>query len=211
MKDLVRADIEDYILSLLPERDPVLTRMERQAKERDIPIVGPVVGRLLHQLALMVQARNVFELGSAIGYSTIWWARALPAGGRVVYTDSSRANADEASANFDEAGVAAKVRVEIGDAMEALAAHKEEIDIVFCDLDKVAYPSALRAALPKLRHGGLFVADNVLWSGKVTRPAGEHDASTAAIVELNKELYASDELFSIIIPIRDGVAVAVKR
>ena len=100
-----RPAVEDYLYSLLPPRDEVLTEIEAEAAKRDIPIVGPAVGRILHQLALMIGAKNVFELGSAIGYSTIWWARAVGEGGRVIYTDGDRKKAEEARGYFDRAGV----------------------------------------------------------------------------------------------------------
>ena len=97
--------VEDYLYSMLPARDEVLTHIEDEAAKRDIPIVGPAVGRILYQLALMIGAKNVFELGSAIGYSTIWWARAVGEGGRVIYTDGDRKKAEEARGYFGRAGV----------------------------------------------------------------------------------------------------------
>jgi len=209
MRGITSEPVENYLYSLLPARDEVLVEMEAAAAKRDIPIVGPAVGRVLHQLALMTDSKNVFEMGSAIGYSTIWWARAVGKGGRVFYTDGDRKNADEARGYFQRAGVADRISVHVGDALELLSEQKQQFDIIFCDLDKEDYPRALRLALPKLRKRGLFVADNVLWSGKVAQEnAGE--ASTKAIQELNRLLYASGELFTTILPIRDGLAVAIK-
>jgi len=209
MRGITSEPVENYLYSLLPARDEVLVEMEIAAARRDIPIVGPAVGRILHQLALMTDSKNVFEMGSAIGYSTIWWARAVGKGGRVFYTDGDRKNADEARGYFQRADVADRISVHVGDALELLSEQKQQFDIIFCDLDKEDYPRALRLALPKLRKGGLFVADNVLWSGKVAQEdAGE--ASTKAIQELNRLLYTSGELFTTILPIRDGLAVAVK-
>jgi len=202
--------VEDYLYSLLPPRDEVLTEMETEAARREVPIVGPAVARVLYQLALMIGAKSVFEMGSAIGYSTIWWARAVGDNGRVFYTDGDRKNADEARGHFDRAGVGSRITVHVGDALELLSEQKQEFDIIFCDLDKEDYPRAFRLALPRLRKGGLLVADNVLWSGKVTEknPA---EGSTKAIVEFNRLLYGSAELFTTILPIRDGVALAVKK
>src|SRR5205085_7852044 len=112
--------VEKYLYAVLPERDEVLREMEKQAEAHDIPIVGPAVGRLLLQLARMARAKTVFELGSAIGYSTIWWARAVGPQGRVVYTDVSEKNANEARGYFNRAGVADRIDVRIGDALETL-------------------------------------------------------------------------------------------
>src|ERR1700693_3347028 len=96
--------VEDYLYSLLPARDEVLTGIEAEAAKRDIPIVGPAVGRILYQLASMIGAKSVFELGSAIGYSTIWWARAVGEGGRVIYTGGVRKKAEEDRGCFGSAG-----------------------------------------------------------------------------------------------------------
>jgi predicted O-methyltransferase YrrM len=202
--------VEDYLYSLLPARDEVLTEIEAEAAKRKIPIVGPAVGRILHQLALISNARRIFEMGSAIGYSTIWWARALVEGGRVIYTDGDSKNAEQARRYFERAGVGDRITIKVGDALELLSEEKEQFDIIFNDVDKEDYPRVFRLAMPKLRKGGLFVTDNVLWSGRVAQqnPA---EATTKAILEFNRLLYSSPDLFTTILPIRDGVAVAIKR
>jgi predicted O-methyltransferase YrrM len=208
MNEITNEKVEQYLYDVLPERDPVLRAMEEQAKQRNIPIVGPAVGRLLYQLARMVNAKTVFEAGSAIGYSTIWWARAVGDGGRVVYTDSSKKNADEARGYFEQAGVADRVDIRIGDALEVLSEQRPaSYDVVFNDVDKEDYPRVFKLAVPRVRPGGLFITDNVLWSGRVVDP---QDESSRAIVEFNRLLYASKEMFTTIIPLRDGVAVAMK-
>jgi len=209
MHGITSEPVETYLYSLLPPRDEVLVEMEAAAAKRDIPIVGPAVARILYQLALIHAAKNIFEMGSAIGYSTIWWARAVGPNGRVIYTDGDRKNADEARAYFERAGVADRIPIKTGDALELLSEEKQQFDIIFCDVDKEDYPRALRVALPKLRQGGLFVADNVLWSGKVAQKNAKED-TTKAIQELNRNLYGSKDLFTIILPIRDGLAIAVK-
>jgi caffeoyl-CoA O-methyltransferase len=202
--------VDDYLYSLLPPRDEVLAEIEAEATKRQIPIVGPAVGRILHQLALIINAGTVFEMGSAIGYSTIWWARAVGKSGRVYYTDGDRKNADQARKYFERAGVADKIDILVGDALELLSEHKQEFDIIFNDVDKEDYPRVLRLAASRLRKGGLFITDNVLWSGRVADKKNK-EASTRAIVEFNRLLYSSPDFFTTILPIRDGVAVAVKK
>jgi len=201
--------VEDYIYSLLPQRDEVLTEIEAEAVKRNIPIVGPAVGRILYQLALMINAKTVFELGSAVGYSTIWWARAVGPEGRVIYTDGDRKKADEARGYFNRAGVAKQITLKTGDALELLSEEKQQFDIIFNDVDKEDYPRVFKLASSRLRKGGLFVADNVLWSGKVAQNNSE--PSTQAILEFNRLLYNSTDFFTTILPIRDGVAVALKK
>ncbi|HXZ32293.1 MAG TPA: O-methyltransferase [Terriglobales bacterium] len=209
MGGITAAPVEDYLYSSLPPRDEVLAEMEAEAAKHDIPIVGPVVARILYQLAVMSDAKTVFEMGSAIGYSTIWWARAVGRGGRVFYTDGDRKNADRARKYFERAGVADRITIAVGDALELLSEHKQEFDVIFNDVDKEDYPRVFRIAMPRLRRGGLFVTDNVLWSGKVAHKSPT-DNSTKAILEFNRLLYNSPDLFTTILPVRDGVAVAVK-
>ena len=202
--------VEDYLYSLLPPRDEVLAEMENEAVQRRVPIVGPAVARVFQQLAIISGAKTVFEMGSAIGYSTIWWARGVGDGGRVYYTDSDPKNAEKARRYFERAGVADRITIKRGDALELLSEEKQQFDIIFNDVDKQDYPRVFRLAVPRLKKGGLFVTDNVLWSGRVATenpPA----ASTKAILEFNRMLYNSSDLFATILPIRDGVAIAVKK
>jgi caffeoyl-CoA O-methyltransferase len=202
--------VDNYMYSLLPARDEVLAEMEQYATEHKIPIIGPAVARVLQQLAMMVNARNIFELGSAIGYSTIWWAQAVGEKGRVIYTDGDRKNTERARGYFARAGVSNRITSHTGDALEVLSEQKQEFDIIFNDVDKEDYPRVLRLVAPRLRKGGLFITDNVLWSGKVVEknPA---DASTKAILEFNRKLYESKDFYTTLLPIRDGLAVALKR
>ena len=210
MSNINQGPIEQYIYDLLPERDEVLAEMEADAAQRKIPIVGPAVGRLFQLLARISGARTVFEMGSAIGYSTIWWARGLGKEGRVIYTDGDPKNAEQAHRNLERAGVADRVQILTGDALEILSEYKpESLDIIFNDVDKEDYPRVFRLAVPRVKPGGLFVTDNVLWHGRVAEQKPEM-ASTRAIQEFNRLLYSARELFPVIVPLRDGVAVAVK-
>jgi predicted O-methyltransferase YrrM len=201
--------VDDYLYSMLPKRDAVLAEMEQYATEKSIPIVGPAVARVLQQLALMINARKVFELGSAIGYSTIWWAQAVGEGGTVVYTDGDSNNAERARGYFKRAGVSKQVVLRRGDALEILSEEKQQFDIIFNDVDKEDYPRVLRLIAPRLRKGGLFITDNVLWSGRVAEK--NPDARTRAILEFNRKLYDSGDFYTTLLPIRDGLAVALKK
>jgi predicted O-methyltransferase YrrM len=209
MGGITVSEVEDYLYAMLPPRDEVLAEMEADAAKNAVDIVGPAVARVLYQLAIIRGAKKVFEMGSAIGYSTIWWARAVGDGGRVVYTDGDRKNAEKARRYFDRAGVSRRITVRVGDALEILSEEKESYDIIFNDVDKTDYPRVFRLALPRLKSGGLFVADNVLWKGKLGKP--NPDAQTKAILQFNKLISESQDLFTTILPIRDGVSVCVKK
>ena len=202
--------VDDYLYSMLPKRDAVLVEMEEYASEHNVPIVGPAVARVLQQLALTIQAHTVFELGSAIGYSTIWWAQAVGDKGEVIYTDGDAKNAERGRGYFARAGVSSRIKIHTGDALEYLSEQKREFDIIFNDVDKDDYPRVLRLVAPRLRKGGLFITDNVLWSGRVAKK-NPTDSQTKAILEFNRKLYDSPEFYTTILPIRDGLAVALKK
>jgi caffeoyl-CoA O-methyltransferase len=206
----IQEDVEDYIYGLLPKRDAVLTEIEEYAAAHNVPIVGPAVARLLTLLVQTSGAARIFEMGSAIGYSTIWLARAAGVKGKVFYTDGDPEKAKRARGYFERAGVAKRIEMQTGDAIALLKKAAGTFDIIFNDIDKHQYPAAMRAAIPKLRRGGLFITDNTLWSGKAARQAAEGDAQTLGVQELNRALYATKELFPVLLPLRDGVTVCRK-
>ncbi|HKW97912.1 MAG TPA: O-methyltransferase [Bryobacteraceae bacterium] len=204
---IVNPDIERYMSSLLPARDAVLAEMESQAAKRKIPIIGPAVGRVLAQLVMIAGAKRIFELGSAIGYSTIWLARAAGQGAEVHYSDGSEENAREARGYFARSGVTSAVHVHVGDALASLAGTSGEFDLIFNDVDKDGYPAVLDAVPKRLKRGGLFITDNTLWHERVLDP---RETTDYAVLNFNKKLYESSQFFTTLLPLRDGITVAVK-
>jgi caffeoyl-CoA O-methyltransferase len=208
MPGILEEDVEKYLSSMLPARDVVLADMEKYAKEHDVAIIGPDCGRLLALMAQISGAKRIFEMGSAIGYSAIWFARAAGPGAEIYCTDGDPANAELARKNFERAGVTGQIRFMIGDAVELLDKVSGEFDIILIDVYKHQYPAALKKSLPRLKSGGLVITDNVLWSGRVTEPP--KDDQTRGILEFNKMIFGSPQLFSVIVPLRDGVAICRK-
>ena len=209
MENLLPAPVDRYLHEIAPASEPVLREMEEVALERDFPIVGPLVGRLLFVLARSIRAEAIFEIGSGFGYSAIWFAKAMSGAGRVVMTEGNPANVDAARGYFDRVGLRDRAVFERGDGLEILERYPGPFDIVFLDLDKKDYPRAFERALPKLRKGGLLIADNTLWSGKVAEPDVD-DEPTRGIREFNRRVMTSPELMATLLPLRDGVAVAIK-
>src|ERR1700741_602688 len=203
-------DIDKYMYELLPERDAVVSQIEAYAAEHRVPIIGPAVARLLTLLVQVSGATRIFEMGSAIGYSTIWLARAAGPKAQVFYTDGDPENANRAKEYFRKAGVAKRIKVQVGNALDLVKKTPGKFDLIFNDVDKHQYPDALRAALPKLKRGGLFVTDNTLWSGKVAKPAAPDAKYTRGVQEFNRLVYSSKDLFPVLIPFRDGVTVCRK-
>lgn len=212
--EIVNKDIERYLGQLYGERNKVLQEMEAEARSRDFPIVGPLVGKLLYQLAKMVRAGRIFEMGSGYGYSAFWWLLAMSDGlaatgnPEILLTEGSDSNRQKGESYLGRAGLMKHAKYFVGNALEVIDGTTGDFDIVFIDLDKQSYPIALGKAAARVRRGGLLVADNVLWSGKVVNEKG--DASTEAIKEFNCKLFSMKEFAASIVPVRDGVAVAFK-
>src|ERR1700723_2090399 len=208
MANILAPAVEKYLPKAAPPRDPVLADMEAYAKKHDVPIIGPECGRLLYLLTQISGARRIFEMGSAIGYSAIWFARAAGPGAEIYCTDGEPANAELARKNFERAGVSKSIRFMSGDAVDLIDSTEGSFDIVLIDVYKHQYPAALKKSLPRLKSGGLVITDNVLWSGRVTEPP--KDDNTRGILEFNRSVFGSPELFSVIVPLRDGVAICRK-
>lgn len=206
--DITHSDIVDYLLNVTPERDQILQEMEQLALERSFPIIGPLVGRLLSSLTRAIQAKRVLELGSGYGYSAYWFANAVGKDGQVTCTDSNQQNAERAMEYFRRGKISTRIEYLVGDALKIIDTLDDPFDIIFNDVDKHLYPKVFRKAIPKLRKGGLLISDNVLWSGKVLDK--KPDADTAGILTYNRLIYSSKDLFTTIIPLRDGVSISIK-
>jgi caffeoyl-CoA O-methyltransferase len=209
--DIVEPRIEAYMLQRLGRYDdPVLLEMEAEAGARSFPIVGRNVGVTLEVLARATGARRVIELGSGFGYSGYWHARAVGESGELHLTDGDPKNEGRALSYLERAGLAGCVRFHVGDAVNTLKALPGDFDVIYNDIDKDGYPEAWRQASERIRVGGLYVCDNVLWSGRVPSDGDPPDRVTEAIREHN-ELIAQDTRYvSTIVPTRDGVMVATR-
>lgn len=207
--EIVHPEVDRYLARLSAPDDPVLRDMESLARKRRFPIVGPQVGRLLQALAMACGARRVLELGSGFGYSALWFARAVGPRGLVILTEGSAERAGEAERFLDRAGLAGRVRIEIGDALKVAARLRGRFDVVFNDVDKHQYPDVLPLAAAKLRPGGLLITDNLLWAGRVVRK-GRPDPETRGILRLTRALYETEGFFSALVPLRDGVGISVR-
>ncbi|MBI4260293.1 MAG: O-methyltransferase [Actinobacteria bacterium] len=192
--------------------EPVLLGMEAEAKERDFPIVGRLVGVTLELLARSIGAKRVFEMGSGFGYSAYWFSRAVGPDGELHLTDTDPENEMKAFAYLERANLDLPLRFHVSDAVEALAETLGDFDVVYCDIDKAGYPDAWKAAAERIRVGGLYLCDNVLWSGRVAQEGvtEPHPGWTEAIREHNAMIAADERYVSTIVPTRDGVMVALR-
>ena len=206
--------VEQYLTELaeLEHSDPVLVEMEARAAEHGFPIVGRATGRYLELAARSIGARRVMELGSGYGYSAYWFARAVGPDGEVTCTDGDPDNAALAEAYLTKAGLWDRVHYRVGDALEWFAEQTGQFDVVYCDVDKLGYPDCWRAARDRIRIGGLWLCDNVIWSGHVATGTDRDRLPgwTAAIQEHNRMVAEDDRYVGSIVPIRDGVMAALR-
>jgi caffeoyl-CoA O-methyltransferase len=209
--ELLRPEQESYLERLLPPRDPILREMEEQAREEGIPISDPEVGRLLSILARSTGARRILEVGTAIGYGTLCLARGA-AEARVVSVDIDPERLARARAFLERAGVADRVELVEGAALDVLARLEGPFDLVYVDAIKPEYRRYLDLILPKLRVGGTIIADNLLWKGQVAAPPddGEEDEQATALRAFNGYLMMHPQLQAIVLPLGDGLGIATK-
>ncbi len=211
---LLPTEVDDYLADLAgaQHHDQVLLEMETRAEEHGFPIIGRAAGRFLELQARAIGTRRVVELGSGYGYSAYWFARAVGETGEVVCTDGDPDNAATGESYLRRAGLWEQVRFEVGDAVERLGATDGEFDVVYCDIDKHGYPDAWLAAAERIRVGGLWLCDNVLWDGRVADGTDREGLPgwTAAIREHNRLVAADPRYVSSIVPIRDGVMSALR-
>jgi predicted O-methyltransferase YrrM len=215
MGQIVPDAVEQYLGSLNRQSDDVLTAIARAGERDDLPLVDPEVGALLRVLVLATRATRVLEIGTAIGYSGVWMAGALPKEGMFITMEVDESRAKTARANFALAGLADRVSVIVGDAQRMLHKVAGPLDLIFQDGDKKQYGPMLDTLVGLLRPGGVLVTDNVLWNGEIVPgfPARPHrDPSDGiAIAAYNEAINNHPSLVTSIVPLRDGVAISVKR
>ena len=205
--------IGEYIAQLFAPEDDVLMTLREEADRHGLPpiAISADEGRLLQVLLTAIGARRVLEVGTLGGYSTIWMARALPRDGQLLSIEIEPKHAEFARRHIARAGLTDRIEVRLGRALEVLPSlDGERFDAIFIDADKEPLPTYLEWGLRLVRPGGLIMADNALWGGKVI-DENVDDESTRAIRAFNARLAGDARLLSIVVPTHDGVAVAVVR
>jgi predicted O-methyltransferase YrrM len=204
--------VQDHLSRLVPERPPVLQAMEREADETGFPIIGPAAGYQCYQLARLIGARRVFEMGSGYGYSTAWFARAVAenGGGDVHHVVWDQELSDRARVGLTELGYGDIVRYHMAEAVATLKQTDGPFDLIFNDIEKEDYPGCLDLIGQKLRSGGLLIVDNLLWDGKIFDDA-DRTPATEGVRELTRLVSNDSRWIAGILPIRDGLLVAMKR
>lgn len=204
--------LQAYLTTLVPPRDPELQAMEAYADEHDFPILGPVSGYYCYQLAILLKARSVFEMGSGYGYSTAWFARAVQenGGGVVHHTVWDEKLSGMAKQHLAKLGFADLIQYHLAEAVETLRNTAGPFDIIFNDIDKEAYPTSLPLIKERLRPGGLLIIDNMIWHGQILDD-NDHEKSTEAIRRFTRAVTTDPDWIVSLAPLRDGLIVAYKK
>jgi caffeoyl-CoA O-methyltransferase len=205
--------VGDYIAGLFAREDELLVSLREDADRSGLPPISVSAdeGRLLQVLLTSIGARRVLEVGTLGGYSAIWMARALPADGELLTIEIEPKHAEFARRYIERAGLSERIEVRVGRALDVLPSlDGERFDAVFIDADKEPMPTYFDWAVRLLRPGGLVIADNTLWGGKVCEPS-ERDEKTAAVREFNRRIATDPRVLSILVPTHDGVAIGVVR
>ena len=204
--------VQEYLSSLVPQREPELQEMEKLAERNDFPIIGPACGYYCYQLARMIKAKSVFELGSGYGYSTAWFAKAVKenGGGVVHHTVWDEELSKQAADHLSKLGSADVIQFHNAEAVATLRQTPGLFDIIFNDIDKEGYPDSLPVIKEKLRSGGILIIDNMLWHGQ-TLDLQDHEQTTEAIRKFINTITTDPDWIVSLAPMRDGMIVAYKK
>lgn len=209
---LTYENAQNYITSLVPPREAELMEMESYAEEHGFPIIGPACGYYCYQLARMIKAASIFELGSGYGYSTAWLAKAIKenGGGVVHHTVWDEELSERARRHLVTLGSADIVQFHVSEAVKALRKTEGMFDIIFNDIDKEAYPASLPIIKEKLRSGGLLIIDNMLWHGRIFDKT-DLSPATLGVHGFTKQITQDKDWIVSLAPMRDGMIVAYKK
>jgi caffeoyl-CoA O-methyltransferase len=210
--ETISSQVREYLDSLVPPRPPELRAMEANAGDTGFPIVGPASGHLCYQVARMIGARQIFELGSGFGYSTAWFARAVRenGGGVVHHVVWSEELSQQARQHLSALGYEDLIRYHVSEAVQTLREAEGPFDLIFNDINKHAYPDSLSAVEEKLRPGGVLISDNMLWSGRIFDPE-DQTPDTEGVREFTRRITADPAWVASLVPIRDGLIVAYRQ
>jgi predicted O-methyltransferase YrrM len=206
------AGVQEYLISLVPPREAEMLAMEEYARKTDFPIIGPAAGYVCYQVARMIAARNVFEMGSGYGYSTAWFARAVKenGGGTVHHVVWDEKLSEMARGHLSRLGYADLLQYHAAEAIQTLRGTSGQFDLIFNDIDKQAYPESLPLIKEKLRRGGVLIIDNMLWSGRIFDKKDDSPA-TQGVREFTRQITQDPDWIVSLVPVRDGMIVAYRK
>ncbi len=204
--------IQDFLISLVPPREPEMQAMEEHARKTNFPIIGPAAGYTCYQIARLMGAQSIFEMGSGYGYSTAWFARAVKenGGGVVHHVVWDEKLSTLASGHLSRLGYGGMIQYHVGEAVETLRGMPDSFDLIFCDIEKKDYPAALPVIKAKLRPAGVLITDNILWSGRIFDNE-DRSTGTEGVRAFTRLITQDTDWIVSVLPVRDGMIVAYKK
>lgn len=209
--EFIPTDIQQYAEKHTSAESGLLSKINRDTHANVLSprmLSGHLQGRLLALISQMLQPKHVLELGTYTGYSAICLAEGIQPGGKLITIDVNEELEDQVRAYFKQAGVADKIDYRMGKARDIIPGLTETFDLVFIDADKENYSAYFDLVFDKVRIGGIILADNVLWSGKVTSPKPDKD--TRAILDFNRKIQEDSRVENVLLPVRDGIMMIRK-
>lgn len=212
MSEFDFSQVQDFLNGLVPAREPEMQAMEDYASKTNFPIIGPAAGYACYQIARIMSAKSVFEMGSGFGYSTAWFAKAVRenGGGVVHHVVWDKKLSKMARGHLSRLGFEGIVKYHVAEAVETLQHITEPIDLIFNDIDKKGYPASLPIIKEKLRRGGVLIIDNILWHGRVFDDK-DHTPDTEGVRTLTETMARDPDWIVTVTPVRDGMIVAYRK
>lgn len=208
--EFLPAEIDAYAASHTAPEDAVLADLNRETWSKILRprmLSGHIQGKILETFSYMIRPQKVLEIGTYTGYSAINLARGVQQGGKLYTIDINDEISYMARNYVERAGLSQVVNILVGDAMQIIPTLHETWDLVFIDADKENYSHYFHMVLPHMRKGAFIIADNVLWSGKITDPVEDMDEETRSLHEFNQMVHAHPGVENVLFPVRDGLMV----
>ena len=207
-------EIDKYILNHIDHEDEILKELDRETNLNVLGarmISGHLQGQVLSLLSKLIRPKSILEIGTFTGYSAICLAKGLEEGGKLITIEIDDELENIAKRYFEKAGIQNFIVQKIGPALEIIPTLKETFDLVFIDAHKPEYPAYYEAIFDKVNKGGIIIADNTLWSGKVLELPADDDIATHGIIQFNEMIKNDNRVEKVILPLRDGMTIIRKK
>lgn len=214
MKYINNEKLDEYLINHSEKEPEILSDLNRETNLKVLQprmISGTYQGRLLSMISKIINPKKILEIGTFTGYSTLCLAEGLDKNGQIHTVDINEELYDLQRKYFKKSSFNNNITQHLGNALEIIPKLDYDFDLIFLDADKINYPKYLDVLIVRLKKGGVLLSDNVLWDGKVLNEISQKDKSTKAIVEYNKMLKNRTDMDSVILPIRDGITISIKK
>ena len=212
--EFLDSEIEQYALEHSEEESTLLHELNRQTHLNILQprmLSGHLQGRILSMLSQSVQPKTILEIGTYTGYSALCLAEGLRNSGVLYTIDINKELAPFAQQFFNKSSYKNLIKMVVGDALEIIPDLSFKWDLVFIDADKENYSNYFDSVIPRVNKGGMIIADNVLWSGKVIKPTSKNDIETDSLKIFNEKVHSDSRVSNVLMPVRDGMMIMIKK